>query len=243
MSVEQLLVAVSRHYAERDFDDRTVAFLRWIISSNIQSGQFRIHTNYYNFEEPVANLVGWFTPCAPAPCHEELQGAKAIFAFAFGYQLPNPRDQSASTRRPGQNNYQLAGIADGLKARFRLPLCVQFEIARAIHGFSRDGNDFSSDEADMNTKTAVEQFLERAGIRQDSRDEVIVVAHRHHMERCVRSVQVYSGLIALPSPITYAGYDPFECQPRVMSPDEFIVSDFVSMAALYRDPHSRTSTS
>jgi hypothetical protein len=36
----------------------------------------------------------------------------------------------------------------------------------------------------------------------------------------------------LPIDDPYSEYDEFEAQPRVMSPEEFIVNDFVSVAAL-----------
>ena len=63
---------------------------------------------------------------------------------------------------------------------------------------------------------------------------VIVVAHRHHYERC-RIVLERLKITGLPTPNQYSGYDPLEAQPRAMSPEEVIVNDFASMAGMASD--------
>ena len=85
----------------------------------------------------------------------------------------------------------------------------------------------------MSTKTAIQQFLARAKLRGLPKPaKVAVVAHRHHIDRCITLLKMDFQIDGVPSPELYADYDPLECQPRVMSPEEYIVSDFISMAAL-----------
>jgi hypothetical protein len=59
----------------------------------------------------------------------------------------------------------------------------------------------------------------------------VLLAHQHHYERC-RIVLAHRGIKGLPAGEPYFDYDDFEAQPRVMSPEEFIVNDFVSMVWL-----------
>lgn len=236
MSLNQLLVEVSRHYADRGFDDRALSFLRWTIISHTRSNEIRIRTALHDFgPRPVSALLEHFKRCKRTPTDDELQSAKAIFAFAFGYQMEmvDLKDQCPKNRLPGQNNYRLAEIAITLKKRFRHPIYAQFEIAKAIPNFLEDKNNFRATETDMNTREAILQFMAKHS--GDTPYKVIVVAHRHHTERCVLMLNKFE-IEGLPSPIAYSEYDPLECQPRAMSPNENIVNDFISMAEMRFKP-------
>jgi hypothetical protein len=58
-----------------------------------------------------------------------------------------------------------------------------------------------------------------------------VVAHRHHYDRCRLLIEkVHIG--AIRSPDLYEGYDPFEAQPRAMTPEDNIINDFASMVGM-----------
>jgi hypothetical protein len=232
----QLLAEVSRHYGQRGFDQRACRFLRWTIVANTCSGVFTLPTALHKgFTCSLADLLGYFSDATPVPASEDdVKGVQAIFAFNFGYRLPDPSDQRPITREPGQNNLALAQIALDLKRILDVPLFAQFEIARAIPGFCSIADACSSGEEDLNTRTAAEQFLVRAAQcvpPGGPLKRVAVVAHRHHVERCIQVLRKKHNVNGIPTHRQYSDYDPRECQPRVMSPEEYIVSDFVSMAA------------
>lgn len=62
--------------------------------------------------------------------------------------------------------------------------------------------------------------------------ELTVHYYHHHYERCRLILQSRFNIDGIACPEQYAGYDPFEAQPRVMSPNEYIVNDFASMAGM-----------
>jgi len=145
--------------------------------------------------------------------------------------IPTDPRAVAAHRRPGRNNVELAGIADELWEQLRLPLYLQFEIADAISASSPV--EFRSPRLDLGTAPVLATFLDHARPTGKSIEKVVVVCHRHHYERC-RLILDRDGITAIPPHRWYRRYDRDEAQPRVMSPDECIVNDFASMAAMQR---------
>jgi hypothetical protein len=231
--LNRLLVEVSQHYAKRGFPAHAIGVLRMTITLNTKGGRFSIHNTAHNFDGAIARLHDHFTTPSGSATEADLKAAQAIFGFSFGYRLREPKESAPASRLPGANNERLASIAGSLSQRYEKPLFVQFEIARAEPLLGVDK--FESTAADLGTQEVISQFVAVAQSHGDKPSSVIVAAHRHHMERCLRLLAKYHQIEGLPSPEPYDKYDPEECQPRAMSAEEFIVSDFVSMAAMARD--------
>lgn len=133
---------------------------------------------------------------------------------------------------PGSNNRALAAIAARLKLCLgSTPLYAQFEIADALDDYTDIHADCSSPADDLGTGAVVDSFKQQAAEAFQELKRVIVVAHQHHVARCVLLLLNDFDIEGVPALEAYAGYDPGEAQPRVVSPEEFILSDFVSMAA------------
>lgn len=115
------------------------------------------------------------------------------------------------------------------------PLFIQFEIA-AVPAL-RDIRKFESTKDDLGTKDVISQFVAIAESHKIDLRSAIVVAHGHHVERCIRLLDKYFHQVKglRPDVTERFKYDANECQPRVMSAEDYIVSDFVSMAAMTRD--------
>jgi hypothetical protein len=233
--LSRLLVEVSRHYRDRGFERPAISVLRSTIASNTKGGRFAIHNSLQNFECAIVDLLRHFKPHSAPASDEALRAADAIFAFSCGYQLENLDDPAPQKRQPGKNNTKLAKIATSLIEKYRKPLFVQFEIAAAQE--FPNIQKFDSTKEDLGTKDVISQFVATARSHQMKMDSVIVVAHGHHIERCIRLLDKYfpdvKGL--RPAEADYFEYDPNECQPRAMGTEEYIVSDFVSMAAMTQD--------
>ena len=235
----RLLAEVSRHYLGRGFDPHAVATLRSTIISNTRGHTFSLRNTMYNFEGPIVGLIPidfwkltWGPHSKPSP--NQLQKAEAIFAFSCGYQLKDLKDCAPHNRLAGKNNTKLAEIAKLLKERHAKPLFAQFEIAAApaLSGVEK----FESKKEDIGTRDVICQFMDIAESHALKPRSVIVVAHGHHIERCVRLLDRYYQVEGVPhEEKPYYEYDEEECQPRAMGPADYIVSDFVSMAAMARD--------
>lgn len=231
--LSRLLTELNNNYAARGFDRLALLWLRHVIVSGARAGVLTIEDGFHHFNCEVSKLLEFFAVPPTQPLDATNAGIQAIFAFAFGYRLPVLSDLLPLTREPGPNNRALEKIAAGLQERLqpRVPVFAQFEIYRGNPDPPRDW--CSAAEEDMSTVAAIKQFLVRAkqnGISAPT--GVAVVAHRHQTERCIRVLRLDFGIGAAPPAERYDSYDPFGCQPRVMSPEEYVVSDFVSMAAL-----------
>ena len=164
----------------------------------------------------------------------DLSLADAVFGFAFGYRMKawskgvDPRDENEvrAHRLPGANNAVLAEQARKLQLEYGHALYLQFEIADAIGSSAKVK--YQSSRKDQGTAQVTDEFIAHA---KEPIRTVVVVAHRHHFERC-RIILEKKGITGLPPHDQYSGYDPLEAQPRVMSPEEFIVNDFASMAGM-----------
>ena len=225
MLLDQLLHEVSIHYRSRGFPNSALIHLRWVLINNIRGEHIVIATEYHKYLRKVSELIGHFEPCPKQEALSDLNEAQAIFGFAFGYQLKDMSNQNPENRLPGDNNKALAQIALDLHNSTKLPLYLQFEIADAIS----DQRCIKTPIKDLGTFHVAKSFIEQSnGIKFK---KVIIVAHQHHMERCRIILKDDLGIEGIPSPTMYQDYDDFEAQPRVMSPEEFIISDFISMAA------------
>jgi hypothetical protein len=207
-----------------------------MIRNSFQNGRLGLHTNLLNFSKPIADLsLNQFpVPARPARTGERLQDVQAIFAFSFGYRLKTRAvtGKKEEQRLPGVNNRALATIAARLKLRLgSIPLYAQFEIADALDDYMDIRADYSSPAEDLGTGAVVASFKEQAGEAFQQLKRVVVVAHQHHVARCVLLLLNDFDIEAVPAVETYSEYDPGEAQPRVISAEEFILSDFVSMAA------------
>lgn len=139
-------------------------------------------------EEDLPYLTEWvLEPSAPA----DLEQAKAIIAFAFGFGpakngVTDPPDQyHPLLYEPGASNEALADLILPF-ARKGLAVFAQWEIAEALglrgvdlprQQVARPGKTY------LGTAGVVRQFLE-GGLGQF--DSLIVVAHCHHAYRCIQ---------------------------------------------------------
>jgi len=238
MSLDQLLHEAAVHYRSRGFPESALVHLRWILVANAKDGEIRIDTAYTRYHRKIEDLLDRFHPCSESPIETEPSPADAVFGFAFGYQMKAwskehpPTDKIAveADRAPGANNLILADHAMRLRRDHNLELYLQFEIADA--GGKRADIEYASAPMDQGTFAVASEFISHAKRVGKQIRSVVLVAHRHHFERC-RLILERKNITSLPTADRYSGYDPLECQPRVMSPEEYILSDFVSMAAMF----------
>ncbi|MEJ2720877.1 MAG: hypothetical protein P8181_07010 [bacterium] len=233
-ALSDFLEAVGAHYAQRDFPARSVLRLLSLVRDALGEGVVR-SLGGIRLHEPlgIADLDGCFpVPAQVARRSERLHGAQAVFAFAFGYRHKSRGAEGCEIRLPGPNNRELAAIAARLKISMNIPVCAQFEIADAHDDYMNISADVAAPCADLGTIAVARVFADALAADGPPR-KVVVVAHGHHSARCLLVVQndLGVGIEAVPSTETYVGYDPREAQARVVSPDEFIVNDFVSMAS------------
>jgi len=139
---------------------------------------------------------------------------------------PTDENEVKANRLPGANNAVLAEQARRLHLEYGYELYLQFEIADAIGNGTNVA--YASTRKDQGTAPVADEFIAHT---KKSIQTAVVVAHQHHFERC-RLILEKKGITGLPTCDLYSGYDPFEAQPRVMSPEEFIVNDFASMAGM-----------
>ncbi len=229
MPVAKLLVKVADHYSRRGLPASAIAALQTRIADGISGGDLKFGGDY-DFCAPVGKLADRFPRCPSnaAAAEGDLTRADAIFAFSFGYRRKTRPAPGEESRLPGPNNRALAEICSWLKSsRPGLKLCAQFEIADALADYTSVQADVSTAAEDIGTGGVIKRFL--ADVPQAK--SIIIVAHRHHIDRCHILLREDFGLESTSSPREYDGYDTEEAQPRVRSPSAFIISDFVSLAA------------
>jgi hypothetical protein len=207
-----------------------------MLVTSTREGTICFHTAYPNYHGNVASLLGRFRPCPSQP-NAAIATATAVFGFAFGYRMkgwtpgkdPTEESEVRANRIPGDNNAALAARALNLHQNYNLPLYLQFEIADAIVG--RAPVEYESSRKDQGTIKVADEFVRHALSSNKKVGTVVLLAHRHHYERC-RIILEKKGITGLQEDKPYSGYDELEAQPRVMGPEDFILNDFVSMANL-----------
>jgi hypothetical protein len=217
-----------------------------VLIANTHDDHIALRTAYQNCDKPVKHLLGHFKPCGSAPDEPDAASADAVFGFAFGYRMrqwakgvsPTDRDQVAVNRIPGANNAVLAEQARQLHLNSHLDLYLQFEIADAIAPGAPV--EYRSQPGDQGTTAVLKEFMSHAASKEKAIRAAVLVAHRHHFDRC-RLLLEGEGVRAIRPPDLYTGYDPLEAQPRVMSPEECIVNDFASMAGMARSAEPGTA--
>jgi hypothetical protein len=237
MLLDRLLVECTLHYRDRGFPESALMHLRWVLITNTHDDQIRLHTAYQDCDKPVAKLLGHFKRCPSGPDQGDLTSAHAIFGFAFGYRLNEwpigvasaDPGKAADLRLPGANNEALAKQALQLHLTHQLDLYLQFEIADAIRVATFDK--YSSRRVDQGTAGVLNEFVCHAANIGKAIHAVVVVAHRHHYDRCQLLLEK-QGIRVIRPPELYSDYDPLEAQPRVMTPEENIINDFASMAGM-----------
>jgi hypothetical protein len=221
---------------------------RWLITNTASDGQITVQP--YPDKKPLQTsveeqLLGYFKPCPLALEQADFYSAEAVFGFAFGYRMrqwskgvaPTDPAEVEANRIPGANNAALAEQAAQLHLDYRLALYLQFEIADALR--SGITPTCVTHRIDQGTAGVLKHFICEAKKKGRNLQCVVVVAHRHHFERCRLLLEDQGISRVLPPPSFYSGYDPLEAQPRVMSPEECIINDFVSMARYNKDhPHT-----
>lgn len=232
MSLDTLLLQVVAHYRSRGFPRSAVSHLKRELRRNYKNGKV-VFTGVYELRKTVSDLVGHFHPCdCSVPSRKLIADADAIFAFSFGYRLKRHSDGGVAARLPGPNNRALAENAVQLHRDLRLPLYAQFEIADAIEDYTESAPGYRTPAEDMGTAAAIKYFVNDRMVRNlEAFKKVVVVAHKHHVGRCLILLKDDFRINAYPYGKAYDGYDAHECQGRAKCPNETIVSDFVSMAA------------
>lgn len=239
MSLDQLLCELSVHYRSRGFSESALSHLRWTLVMNTRGKEvISFETAYPGCNRKVVDLLGFFKPEPQPKTTDNPSSTDAVFAFAFGYRMlewppgVSPTDPAAvaSYRTPGLNNAILAEQARMLQVRFQKDLYLQFEVADAIE--SSAGITCKSKPIDQGTYAVAKEFCDDAQRNRRIVNRVVIVAHRHHYERCRLILKKDFNIVGTAAPEPYSGYDPFEAQPRVMSPEEYILNDFASMAGM-----------
>ncbi len=238
MSLDRLLFEVTGHYQSRGFSDSALSHLRWVLLSNVTKDRdkFCLKTAYPGCDKSVGDLLGKFRRCDVSTI-ENTETALAVFGFAFGYQMRNwPKDAEPTAdhvvqqeRQPGKNNTKLAEIAVEKYREHERPLFLQFEIAEAVGKNAKVA--FSSSPTDQGTFAVAKEFVKAAIESEVNIKTVLLLAHKHHYERC-RLILQQMGIQSV-SAGEYDKYDRDEAQPRVMSQEEYIVNDFASMASMF----------
>jgi hypothetical protein len=242
MSLDQLLHEVTVHYRSRGFPESALTHLRWMLVTSTKHDMIQLATAYSNYRRSVAELLGYFKSC-PKQSKADISTATAVFGFAFGYEMtgwtegksPTEDSEVKKNRKPGENNIALAKMAEDLHGpNGSRPLYLQFEISEAIKAINKQVRvEFASSPKDQGTAAVADEFIAHALSTNAKVGTVVLLAHQHHYERC-RIILEKKGIKGLPTDTPYPYYDELEAQPRVMSAKEFIVSDFVSMAAMCR---------
>jgi hypothetical protein len=207
-----------------------------MLLSNIRNGQIDFQTAYPSCKKRVEDLLGYFKPCPTDSNNDDPFSADAVFGFAFGYRMkdwptgvdPTAPAQVAVNRIPGANNAVLAEQCRQLQVKYHLDLYLQFEIADTIGKGAQV--EYASTRVDQGGQGVLTEFIDNYSAKKGEKPKkVVVVAHRHHFDRCRIQVEKRGITVLRPSEF-YSGYDPLEAQPRVMSAEEYIVNDFASMA-------------
>jgi hypothetical protein len=232
---DKLLSAITTHYKGRGFPRRARDRLEDAVKKHIRDDSI-VFDDDLKLNVKVQKVINYFRRHRkPTPALANIVGVDAIFAFSWGYRLKSRSGSSTIIRLPGRNNRRLGEIAVKLKQEFDVPLYAQFEIADAIEDSEDDKclhPDYRSPIADIGTKEVIDCFVDHRKVeKRHEFKKVIAVAHRHHVNRCIiilkEDFDIESSWCNKPRP--YGEYDPREGQPRASSPEENIVSDFVSM--------------
>jgi hypothetical protein len=234
MPIDELLSNLAAHYRDRGFLDAELTHLQSTIRRKLdRASESVVFRGDLVLERKIEVLLDHFHLCdCSAVPKNKLNDADAILAFSFGYRTRTRGAGGAESRLPGPNNRALAEIAVQVKETLRLPLFAQFEIADAIDDYTDGVADYTTPREDMGTTQAIKYFLDHQKMKRGKMfKKVAVVAHQHHIGRCLILLREDFEIQAYPYGKRYSGYDPRECQARVTSPRECIVSDFVSMAA------------
>ena len=234
MDLANLLVWSAEYYRDRGFPASAIANLQRSIVDHVEgtAGTHEIGVlGSYQLSPPkkVSDLLKKL-PRRPLKPNGDLTATKtAIFGFAFGYRLKSRIAPGEERRLPGPNNRRLAEICANLKRLYgNLKICAQFEIADALADYTDVRCDVSTRAQNIGTKAVVKQFLKSLDPQPQT---IVVVAHRHHLDRCHIILREDLGLATVDADESYDGYDPLEAQDRVKSAEDFIVSDFISLAA------------
>jgi len=228
-----LLDELRKHYEAREFPSDAIDRLLIEIPRGIENGLIaRIGVWRLQKDVTVLRLIEELRKvrldisAAPAPSN-----AQAIFCFSCGYRLKH-RVVTAlgeENRLPGPNNREMARIAERLKReRDALPIYAQFEIADALDDYTDLVADYSSPPKDMGTDEVIRWFTQDLRSKGKDVKVVFVVAHQHHMKRCLLLLNDEHGIVGIPAPEKYLKYDPGEKQERFSTPKEFILSDAAS---------------
>ena len=238
LDLNDVVEAASIHYGNRHFSPDALEHLKktirqgFIVTSVHGGPQSVQKTTRPHLRKPVPVDQAIKNLPANVNTRGPLESVDAIFAFSFGYRTKSRPAVGAEGRLPGKNNHSLAGIASDLKKELNRPLFAQFEISDAISDLEDGFADVSSPAEDLGTGAVAESFLYQAAARSLRIHRVAVVAHQHHLARCILILtSEFSSLEAVSADGVYDGYDPREAQPRVASQNAFVENDFVSMIA------------
>ncbi len=234
MPIDKLLSDLTVHYRDRGFPESALSHLQSTIRRKFdRASDSLVFRGDLILERKIEVLLDHFHPCdCSAVPKGKIADADAILAFSFGYRNRTHGSGGVESRLPGLNNRALAEIAVQVKGSLKLPLFTQFEIADAIDDYTDGVADYTTPREDMGKIQAIKYFLDHQKVKRDRMfKKVAVVAHQHHIGRCLILLREDFAIQAYPYGKRYSAYDPRECQARVTSARECIISDFVSMAA------------
>jgi hypothetical protein len=121
---------------------------------------------------------------------------------------PTSENQVKKNRIPGPNNEALAKQAHKLHLKYKRPLYLQFEIARALPAGTPVA--CTSARKDQGTQDVAVEFVAHAAKVGQKVSTVVVIAHKYHYERC-RLVLERMKITGLPTRDQYSGFD---CRKR-----------------------------
>ncbi|MBI4664519.1 MAG: hypothetical protein HY735_37475 [Verrucomicrobia bacterium] len=174
-----------------------------------------------------------------APPSSDVSGVGGILALAFGYR----EDQNGYVT-PGPVNHQLANLTVNLWRQARCPVYAQWEIAKAI-GPRIPSNHVKPIYPAVDTASGVKKYLSTYGViaqvkklvkRPASLGKVLIVAHRDHALRCVRTARRLGFKNSFTPPVGQlpVNYDPKSAQPWTRNRLAYILHDILSRLEAYR---------
>ena len=236
MGFETLAHQIRTHYESRQFSNDAVAALLSAVAESHQNSNLAFPGT--GCDCAVAELIDCFTAInQTAGDVSGIPFPRAIFGFSFGYRQRSHQLKTQENRLPGQNNRALAEAIITPRALIDLPVYNQFEIADSLQDQHDYEPAYATPAEDMGTKKVIEYFVEAIGWWDLGKRNIIVVAHTHHIGRCLELLEDH-GLHGHVPQLTSGlpkSYDKYEAQPRVKSERDCIYNDFISMVARFRD--------
>jgi hypothetical protein len=240
-SLAVLIEQIREHYASREFSAPAIATLVSAVKRSHHDSKLIFPGT--GCDCTIDDLVNQFVAVDQVSVDvARIESPLAIFGFSCGYRQRFWQSNEVANRLPGKKNRALAkAIMDTLEF-VNIPVYVQFEICDALEENHEYKPKYSAPVEDMGTKQAIDRFLKSIGWENMGSRNVVVIAHRHHVGRCLLLLKDrgLTGYVpSLPNGLPLAYDDDNEAQARAKTEDALIASDFISMVRRVLDQSNR----